>query len=222
MKIRSSIGTFSHEEPWRVFRIMSEFVDGFEELKNVGKAVSIFGSSRLKSSHKYYKQAELTASLFAKSGYAVITGAGRGIMEAANKGAKKAGGKSVGLNITIPHEQEINRFVTLPLEFKYFFVRKLMFSKYSDAFVAFPGGFGTLDEFFEMITLVQTERVEPFPIVLVGKAYWEGLLKWAKEKCLGLGAIDKRDLDIFTVIDDPKDIVKYVNKFYGKKRRKRK
>ncbi len=204
------------EEPWRVFRIMSEFVDGFETLRGIGKAVSIFGSSRLKRDHEYYVMAEHTAKLFARDGYAVITGAGNGVMEAANKGAKEAGGRSVGLNIVIPDVQEVNKYVTLPLEFRYFFVRKLMFAKYSKAFIAFPGGFGTMDEFSEMIALIQTERVDPFPVVLVGKSYWEGLLKWLNTKCLELKAIDKGDLEIFTVIDEPAKIVDFVDKFYKK------
>ncbi|MEA3489410.1 MAG: TIGR00730 family Rossman fold protein [Candidatus Omnitrophota bacterium] len=216
MKEKSIMHDHPIEEPWRVFRIMSEFVDGFESLRSIGKAVSIFGSSRLKKSHKYYPMARKTAELFAKDGYAVLTGAGEGIMEAANMGAKKAGGESIGLNITIPLEQKFNRYVTIPLEFRYFFVRKLMFAKYSKAFIAFPGGFGTLDEFFEMVALIQTERMEPFPVVLVGKAYWKGMLDWLKSSCMKLGAIDENDMKLFTVIDDPKKIVDYVDKFYDK------
>ncbi|MFQ5951991.1 MAG: TIGR00730 family Rossman fold protein [Candidatus Omnitrophota bacterium] len=205
------------EEPWRVFRIMSEFVDGIETLRSIEKAVSIFGSSRLKKNHKYYALAERTAQLFAEHGYAVMTGAGEGVMEAANKGARNAGGKSIGLNIIIPQEQRPNRYITLPLEFRYFFIRKFMFAKYSKAFVAFPGGFGTMDEVFEVLALVQTQRVDPFPIVLVGKSYWKGMLDWIKRRCLELGAVDNRDLGIFAVIDEPKKIVKYVSDFYQKK-----
>ena len=212
--------TLPEEEPWRVFRIMSEFVDGIETLRGVEKAVSIFGSSRLKRSHKYYALAEQTAKLFTEHGYAVMTGAGNGIMEAANKGAKAMGGNSIGLNIVIPQEQQPNKYITLPLEFRYFFIRKFMFAKYSHAFVAFPGGFGTMDEVFEVLALVQTERVEPFPIVLVGKKYWKGILDWLKKKALELGAIDKKDMEIFTVIDEPKKIVKYVNDFYAKRKGK--
>ncbi|MFH1310294.1 MAG: TIGR00730 family Rossman fold protein [Candidatus Omnitrophota bacterium] len=205
------------EDPWRVFRIMSEFVDGFETFRDIGKAaVSIFGSARMAKNNKFYNLAERTAQVFAKNGYAVITGAGRGIMEAANKGAKEAGGKSIGLNITIPLDQRINDYVTLPLEFRYFFVRKLMFAKYSKAFLVFPGGFGTLDEFFEALALIQTERVEAFPVVLVGKSYWEGLLKWIKDVCLTQNTIEKKDLTIFKSMDDPKEMVKFVNKFYHK------
>ena len=204
------------EDPWRVFRIMSEFVDGFEELRHIGKAVSIFGSARLGSKHKYYALAETTARLFTERGYSIITGGGDGVMEAANKGAKKAKGKSVGLNITIPMEQRVNKYVTHPLEFRYFFVRKLMFVKYSSALVVFPGGFGTLDEFFEILTLIQTERADPIPVVLVGRDYWKGILNWLNGVCLKEKAIDKKDMDIFKVIEKPEEIIKYVDKFYEK------
>lgn len=206
------------EDPWRVFRIMSEFVDGFDTLRVVGKAISIFGTAKDETASKYSKTAERTAELFVKSGYAVITGGGDGIMKSANKGANLAGGESIGLNINIPMEQQVNDFVTLPLEFRYFFVRKLMFAKYSKAFVVFPGGFGTLDEFFEALTLIQTERMERFPVVLVGADYWKGLLEWIKSTMIKENAIDEEDLDIFKVIDDPEEIVGYVNKFYEKER----
>jgi len=207
---------FLLEDPWRVFRIMSEFVDGFESLRDIGKAVSIFGSARMKSDNKYYDLAERTARLFAGKGYGVITGAGKGIMEAANKGAKEARGESIGLNITIPLEQDINDYVTLPLEFRYFFVRKLMFVKYSKAFLVFPGGFGTLDEFFEIVALIQTKRVVPFPVILVGKEYWKGLLEWIKTVCLKEDTIAKKDLMIFRSIDEPKEMIEFVDKFYKK------
>ena len=203
-----------YEEPWRIFRIMSEFVDGLETLSTVGRAVSIFGSARLKPSNKYYTLATRTAELFVKEGYAIITGAGAGIMEAANKGAKKAGGVSIGLNIDLPETQKINKYVTLPLEFRYFFVRKFLFAKDSKAFIVFPGGFGTLDELFESMALVQTERVEAFPIILVGKDYWKGMLSWLETTCLKAGVIDKNDLDIFAVVDEPGKILKMVNDFY--------
>ncbi|MFH1552917.1 MAG: TIGR00730 family Rossman fold protein [Candidatus Omnitrophota bacterium] len=217
MKEKNDNGTLHLEDPWRVFRIMSEFVDGFETLRDVGKAVSIFGSARLKKDHEYYALAEKTAELFVQDGYAVITGAGEGVMEAANKGAKKARGQSIGLNITIPLEQRVNKYVTLPLEFRYFFVRKLMFAKYSKAFVAFPGGFGTMDEFFEILALIQTKRIDPFPVILVGSAYWEGMLHWIRSTCLGANTLDKKDMDIFKVIDDPDEIIEYVNQFYKQK-----
>src|SRR3989338_3821264 len=174
-------GDFTKEEPWRVFRIMSEFVDGFEELSDIKEAVSIFGSAKSKPSNKFYKIAEEAARLLVRNGYAIITGAGPGIMEAANKGAKEEGGESIGLNILIPITQRPNKYITKLLEFKYFFCRKVMFAKYSKAFIIFPGGFGTLDELFEAMTLVQTKKIEPFPVILVGAEYWKGLIHWLKE-----------------------------------------
>ncbi|MFH1846485.1 MAG: TIGR00730 family Rossman fold protein [Candidatus Omnitrophota bacterium] len=217
MKKKSmAVDRMSADDPWRVFRIMSEFVDGFETLKGVGKAVSIFGSSRFKKNNEYYGLAERMGEVFARNGYAVITGAGNGIMEAANKGTKKAGGESIGLNITIPLDQEINKYVTVPLEFRYFFVRKLMFAKYSKAFVVFPGGFGTLDEFFEALALIQTERVNSFPVVLMGKKYWKGLLQWINKTCLEQDAIEKKDLEIYKVLDDPEEVITFINNFYAK------
>lgn len=208
--------SFTKEDPWRIFRIMSEFVEGFEGLADVKDAVSVFGSSCAKPQDKYYKLAETTSYHLAKSGYAVITGAGNGIMEAANKGAKKAGGLSIGLNILIPQEQKPNKYVTRLIEFKYFFCRKVMFTKYSKAFIVFPGGFGTLDELFEGISLIQTYRIEPFPVILVGKSYWQGMIKWITEVPLAQGAISKSDLSIFTTIDQPKEVVSYIKKFYSK------
>lgn len=206
---------FTKEDPWRIFRIMSEFVDGFEELSSVEKAVSIFGSAKRKgATKKYYKMAEDTARLLVKNGYAVITGAGPGIMEAANKGAKEAGGNSIGLNILIPTMQKPNKYVTKILEFKYFFCRKVMFAKYSMAFVVFPGGFGTLDELFEAITLVQTQRVEPFPVVLVGKDYWKGLISWIKGTLLEEGTIEKKDMELFSVVNSPQEAMAAINAFY--------
>ena len=207
-------GDFTQEDPWRIFRIMSEFVDGFEELSNVKEAVSIFGSARASTSNKYYKIAEDTASRLVKSGYAIITGAGPGIMEAANKGAKEAGGESIGLNILIPIMQKPNKYITKLLEFKYFFCRKVMFAKYSKALVAFPGGYGTMDEFFEAITLVQTRRIDPFPIILVGSEYWKGLVQWMEKTMLPNKAIDRSDLKIFSVADTPQEVVSIINKFY--------
>ncbi len=217
MKRKHVMESLPIEEPWRVFRIMSEFVDGFEAMSGVTNAVSMFGSSRMKSNNRYYKLAERTAELFVRNGYSVITGAGGGIMEAANKGAKKAGGESIGLNITLPEEQKVNKYVTYPLEFRYFFVRKLMFAKYSKAFIAFPGGFGTMDEFFEVVALIQTERIDPFPVILVGSDYWKGMLHWINSVCLKADAMEKKDLNIFTITDEPKKILECVNKFYHKK-----
>ncbi|OQB13392.1 MAG: LOG family protein YvdD [Candidatus Omnitrophica bacterium ADurb.Bin205] len=205
---------FLSEDPWRIFRIISEFVDGFEILSKVNKAVSIFGSSRTSTANKYYKDAEKIAYLLAKRGYAIITGGGKGIMEAGNKGAKAAKGQSIGLNIQIPHEQKLNSYVDTPLDFHYFFVRKVMFVKYAKAFVIMPGGYGTLDEFFEAITLIQTGRIPRFPVVLFGSGYWQGVLHWLKNTVLGNSNIDRKDLDIFKVVDTPEDVVKSIDKFY--------
>ena len=206
---------FTKEDPWRIFRIMSEFVDGFEELANIKKAVSIFGSAKKrKSTKKFYKVAEATAALLVKNGYSIITGAGGGIMEAANKGAKNAGGDSVGLNILIPIVQHPNKYVTRLIDFKYFFCRKVMFLKYSRAFVVFPGGFGTLDELFEAITLVQTKRVDPFPVILVGKEYWKGLVSWIKNTLLPEGTIDEVDLKLFSVVNTPQEVRAAIDRFY--------
>ncbi len=215
MKKRNNSGSFVSEDPWRVFRIMSEFVDGFEVLSEIGKAVSIFGSSRVKSSDKYYKLAEEVAYLLAKEGYAIITGSGPGIMEAANKGAARARGHSIGLNIQIPLEQKPNKYVETLLDFRYFFVRKVMFVKYAKAFVIMPGGYGTLDEFTEAINLIQTERIPEFPVVLVGKDYWKGMLDWLHNAVLMHGNISKQDLKIFTVVDTPQEVVKVVKDFYA-------
>jgi uncharacterized protein (TIGR00730 family) len=211
---RAPTEDFTKEDPWRVFRIMSEFVDGFEVLSQVGKAVSIFGSSRLESGNKYYKLAEETAYLLAKDGYAIITGSGPGIMEAGNRGAQRAGGQSIGLNIQIPLEQKANIYVDTLLDFHYFFVRKVMFVKYAKAFVIMPGGYGTLDEFFEAINLVQTLRIRKFPVIILGKDYWKGMLDWLKSRVLPDGCISKEDLDIFTVVDKPQEVVKAIRKFY--------
>jgi uncharacterized protein (TIGR00730 family) len=216
MKEKANFNDFTHEETWRIFRIMSEFVEGFEVLSKIDKAVSIFGSSRMKPNHKYYKLAEQTAYLLAKEGYAIITGSGPGIMEAANKGAKRAGGLSVGLNIQIPQEQKPNKYVDTLLDFRYFFVRKVMFVKYAKAFVIMPGGYGTLDEFTEAINLIQTQRIPKFPVVLLGKDYWEGLISWLKNTVLASGNISKEDLDIFTIVDSPQEVIKVIKKFYVK------
>ena len=216
MKEKTNFNDFTHEETWRIFRIMSEFVEGFEVLSKIEKAVSIFGSSRMKPTHKYYKLAEETAYLLAKEGYAIITGSGPGIMEAANKGAKRAGGLSVGLNIQIPQEQKPNKYVDILLDFRYFFVRKVMFVKYAKAFVIMPGGYGTLDEFTEAINLIQTQRIPKFPVVLLGKDYWQGLISWLKNTVLASGNISKEDLDIFTIVDSPQEVIKVIKKFYVK------
>jgi len=214
--ITKSKEEFLLEDPWRVFRIMSEFVDGFEVLSEIGKAVSIFGSSRIKPTNKYYKLAEEVAYLLAKEGYAIITGSGPGVMEASNKGARRAGGYSVGLNIQIPHEQKPNKYVDTLLDFRYFFVRKVMFVKYAKAFVIMPGGYGTLDEFTEAINLIQTERISKFPVIIFGSKYWKGMLDWFRDTLLKDGNISRKDLDIFTVVDSPKEVVAAVKKFYAR------
>ncbi len=207
---------FVKEDPWRIFRIMSEFVEGFEELSGVSNAVSVFGSSKARRTDRYYKMAERTARLLAKNGYTVITGAGSGIMEAANKGAKLAGGESIGLNILIPIMQKPNRYITRLLEFSYFFCRKVMFAKYSKAFVVFPGGFGTLDELFEAITLVQTQRVQPFPVILVSRRYWAGLIRWIKNSLLSAGTIEKEDTGLYSLVDSPEEVLTTITSFYQK------
>jgi uncharacterized protein (TIGR00730 family) len=210
------IDDFTHEDPWRVFRIMSEFVDGFEMLSRVKNAVSIFGSSRTKPGHPYYKLAEETAYLLAKAGHSIITGSGAGIMEASNKGAKRGGGQSIGLNIQIPVQQKPNKYVDTLLDFHYFFVRKVMFVKYAKAFVIMPGGYGTLDELYEALNLIQTERIQKFPVVLLGKNYWKGMFAWLSDMVLEKGNISKCDLDIFKIVDKPKDVVTVIKKFYAK------
>ncbi len=207
---------FPREDTWRVFRIMSEFVEGFEILSELGQAVSFFGSSRMKPNNKYYKLTEKIAYLLAKEGYAIITGSGPGVMEAANKGAKRAGGHSVGLNIQIPMEQKPNKYVDTLLDFRYFFVRKVMFVKYAKAFVIMPGGYGTLDEFTEAINLIQTERIPKFPVVLFGSEYWKGMLDWFRDTVLENGNISKEELHIFKVTDSPKEVVSIIKKFYVK------
>jgi hypothetical protein len=197
-------------DSWRIFRIMAEFVEAFEVMAPVGPAVSVFGSARTRPDDPMYKAAEETSCLLAKEGLAVITGGGPGIMEAGNKGAFEAGGMSIGLNITLPQEQEGNRYQNISLDFHYFYARKVMFVKYASAFICFPGGFGTLDEFFEVLTLVQTLKVEPYPIVLYGSSYWSGLIDWLREQLLGGKYVDPEDVDIFRVVDTPKDAVKAV------------
>jgi len=205
---------FTAEETWRIFRIMAEFVDGFELLSKLGPAVSIFGSSRIQRKDKYYKLAQRTAYLLSKAGYAVMTGGGSGLMEAANKGAKGAKGRSVGLNIEIPLEQKPNSYIETLLEFRYFFCRKVMFVKYAKAFVIMPGGYGTFDELFESLNLVQTQRIPRFPIILVGSAYWEGLMGWLQNTVLKKGCISKKDLNIFKIVDKPEEVVAQIKNFY--------
>jgi uncharacterized protein (TIGR00730 family) len=200
-------------ESWRLFKILGEFVDGVENLHDLGPAVSIFGSARTQAGDPAYHQAHKIAGRFAAEGYAVITGGGGGIMEAANKGAAEAGGRSVGLNIQLPFEQVPNTFADLKLDFNYFFIRKVMFIKYASAYIALPGGFGTLDEIFEVMTLIQTRRIKPFPVILVGSDYWSGILEWIKKHLRDAGMISNGDMDIVQVLDDPDEIVALVKKF---------
>ncbi len=206
-------------DSWQIFKIMSEFVEGFEKMSRIGPCVSVFGSARTKLSNPYYKLAEEIAFKLTREGYGVITGGGPGIMEAANKGAKAGGGKSVGLNIMLPFEQSGNTFVDRDksFTFDYFFVRKTIFLKYSQGFIAMPGGFGTLDELFEAITLIQTNKVAHFPIVLVGKKYWSGLMDWIKGSMLHEEHnINEVDLDLFKIVDTADEAVAIINEFYSK------
>ena len=199
---------------WRIFRIMAEFVEGFDELATVGPAVSFFGSARAKPQDKYYKLAERTAAEIAKAGFAVITGGGAGIMEAANKGAAKARGKSIGLNIELPLEQIPNDYQNLSLHFRYFFCRKVMFLKYAHGFIVFPGGYGTMDEFCESLVLIQTLKQASFPVILMGTEYWNGLAQWMEEKMLKEHSfIAPEDMNVFTVLDDPKAATKIIVDF---------
>lgn len=200
-------------DSWRMFRIMAEFVDGFDAMSSINvPAVTVYGSARTDADDKNYILAEQIGAELAKNGYGVITGGGPGIMEAANKGAAEAGGVSVGLNIDLPHEQSPNPYANFELDFKYFFVRKVMFMKYSMGFICMPGGFGSLDELFEALTLIQTRRIKPFPIVLVGSEFWAGLVDWLQDKLLGNGNISSEDMFLFKVMDDVDEIIKYFNK----------
>ena len=202
---------FTHTDPWRVFRIMGEFVEGFDELATLTRGISIFGSARSKPDDPDYKAAQETAALLAVAGFAVITGGGPGIMEAANRGAFEAGGLSIGCNIELPFEQSSNQYQTRSLKFKYFFVRKMMFVKYSLGFIIFPGGFGTFDELFEALTLIQTKKIRNFPVVLYGSSYWSGLLDWFRQVVLAEGKISEIDMKIFHVVDSPQEVIEIVN-----------
>ena len=204
---------FLHTDTWRVFRIMGEFVQGFEDLAHIKNGVAIFGSARTPPDDPEYKAAQETAALLAQAGCSVITGGGPGIMEAANRGAFEAGGTSVGCNIELPHEQGSNPYLTLSLKFKYFFVRKMMFVKYSDAFIIFPGGFGTLDELFEALTLIQTKKIHNFPVVLYGSQYWKGMLEWLRGPMLGEAKIVEDDLKRLHLTDSPSEIVEIISRF---------
>jgi uncharacterized protein (TIGR00730 family) len=197
---------FVHTDPWRVLRIMGEFVDGFDVLARVGLAVTVFGSARVKPDSPYYAAAREVGAGIAKRGFAVITGGGPGIMEAANRGANEAGGLSIGCNIELPHEQSPNPYANLSIDFRYFFVRKTMFVKYSEAFVVFPGGFGTMDELFEALTLIQTAKVKRFPVVLYGSQYWSGLLDWIRETLAVEGMVSDDDLALVQVVDTTEEV----------------
>jgi uncharacterized protein (TIGR00730 family) len=201
------------KDTWRLFHIMAEFVEGFENLSDIDPAVSFFGSSRCREGDALYTKAYDLSKRFAKMGFNVITGGGGGVMEAANRGAAEEGAKSVGINIELPFEQKPNPYSNVHLSYRYFFVRKVMFIKYAVAYVVMPGGFGTLDECFESLTLIQTRKIKPFPVILVDSSYWNGLLGWIKTNLLAQNMISKQDLDIFRVMDDPDEIVEYVKKF---------
>ncbi|WP_411895591.1 TIGR00730 family Rossman fold protein [Winogradskyella sp. A2] len=203
-------------DSWAIFKIMGEFVSGYEKLSKIGPCISIFGSARTKPDHKYYQLAVDVANKIVEHGYGVITGGGPGIMEAGNKGAYIAGGTSVGLNIELPFEQHDNPYIDndKSLDFDYFFVRKVMFVKYSQGFVVMPGGFGTLDELFEAMTLIQTLKIETFPIILVGTEFWGGLVDWIKNTLIEAGNISSEDLDLFHVVDDADDVIEILNDFY--------
>lgn len=205
-------------DSWVIFKVMGEFVQGFEKMAKIGPCVSIFGSARTKPDDKYYKIAEEIAAKVVRHGYGVITGGGPGIMEAGNKGANAQGGKSVGLNIDLPFEQNNNIYIDRDksIDFDYFFVRKVMFVKYSQGFIVLPGGFGTMDELFEALTLIQTKKIGQFPIVLVGREFWSGLVDWLKKTMLEIGNISETDLDLFHVVDTATEAVNVIDEFYTK------
>jgi uncharacterized protein (TIGR00730 family) len=207
------VDALSIDESWRIFRIMAEFVEAIDTLSRLKNAVTIFGSARVKPDNPYYQKAERLAYLLAEQGFSVITGGGPGIMEAANKGAAEAGGKSVGMNIRLPFEQKPNAYANISIDYKYFFIRKVMFVKYAVAYVILPGGFGTMDELFEALTLIQTRRIKSFPVILMGSEYWKGLLDWLKKTMLRDDKILLKDLDFIEIIDDPDEAVRHIQKF---------
>ncbi|HSU16127.1 TIGR00730 family Rossman fold protein [Longimicrobium sp.] len=203
-------GDFTSSDPWRVFRIMGEFVEGFDALAKIGPSVTIFGSARVQPDHEQYQEARETARLLGRAGFSIITGGGPGVMEAANRGARDAGALSIGCNIELPFEQAINEYVDVAINFRYFFVRKTMFVKYAEAFVIFPGGFGTLDELTEALTLIQTGKIHGFPVVLYGTAYWKGFLDWIRGTMLAEGKVSPDDLDLMVMADTPEDACRIV------------
>jgi uncharacterized protein (TIGR00730 family) len=210
------LAEFTRGDPWRVLRIMGEYVHGFDALAEVGAAIAVFGSARTAAADPMYQAAQHLGSLLARAGFAIITGGGPGIMEAANRGAREAHGLSIGCNIELPHEQGINPYVDVPINFRYFFCRKTMFMKYAEGFVLFPGGFGTLDELFEALVLIQTGKVKHFPVVLFGSAYWRGLLDWVQQQVLGAANIDPQDIDLLTVLDSPEEACAFILACYSK------
>ena len=207
------VDAFSIEESWRIFRIMAEFIEAIDALSRIQPAVTIFGSARVKAEDPFYRKAETLARRLAQKGFSVITGGGPGIMEAANKGAAEAGGKSIGMNIRLPFEQKPNPYANITIEYKYFFVRKVMFVKYAVAYVIFPGGFGTLDELFEALTLIQTKRIKSFPVILVGQEYWSGMIDWLRNTLVREDKIQAEDLDFIQIVDDPDEAVRHIQKF---------
>jgi uncharacterized protein (TIGR00730 family) len=207
------VDAFSIEESWRIFRIMAEFIEAIDALSKIQPAVTVFGSARVKAEDPFYKKAEALAQRLAQKGFSVITGGGPGIMEAANKGAAAAGGKSIGMNIRLPFEQKPNPYANITIEYKYFFVRKVMFVKYAVAYVIFPGGFGTLDELFEALTLIQTKRIKSFPVILIGQEYWSGMINWLKDTMVSEDKILAEDLDFIKIVDDPDEAVRHIQKF---------
>lgn len=207
------IDAMTINDSWRLFKILAEFVDGFEALGDLYPAVTIFGSARIKPGDETYEKTVEIARKLAQHGYHIITGGGPGVMEAGNKGAREGGAKSVGLNIQLPLEQHPNPFATLQLNFQYFFVRKVMFVKYAQAYIGMPGGFGTLDEVFEALTLIQTRRIKPFPVILVGKEYWSGLIEWTRSTLLCGKYISPEDMDFVTILDDPDEVVYTIKKY---------
>ena len=207
------VDALSIEESWRIFRIMAEFIEAIDALSRIQPAVTIFGSARVKAEDPFYNKAEMLARRLAQKGFSVITGGGPGIMEAANKGAAEAGGKSIGMNIRLPFEQKPNPYANISIEYKYFFVRKVMFVKYAVAYVIFPGGFGTLDELFEALTLIQTKRIKSFPVILIGQAYWSGMIDWLRNTMVREDKILPEDLDFIKIVDDPDEAVRHIQKF---------
>lgn len=207
------IDAMTVQDSWRLFKILGEFVEGFENLSDIYPAVSIFGSARVKQGDPNYENTVIIAKKLAESGFNIITGGGPGIMEAGNKGATEGGAKSVGLNIRLPLEQQSNEYASIVVDFKYFFVRKMMFLKYAQAYIGMPGGFGTLDEIFEALTLIQTKRIKPFPVILVGSSYWNDIIDWMRSSLLALKYISPEDLDLFTLLDDPDEVVHTIKRY---------